>query len=329
MNRSSWAALSALLVSAFSTSEGRADLQCAAPIAQVGEVLSGAPLCHVFTLVNHGASPVEVVEVRPSCGCLTPHLDQRVLAPGQEGRLALEVNTLTPAEGPEVWRCTLVYREGEQKREVTLAVCGQVKCEIRVDPAALNISTRSTISHEIVVTDSRTRPFTVTGASTTSAHLRSQLLEGKASTGGHTWSVRLDVLADLPEGRHEEWVRITTNDPHYPALKVPVTIEKRRRESVVAAPPVVDWTASGTDSLPERAVLLRASSEQDVIVAKAECDQPGVQCSWVRGPGALATLRLTADRTKLAPGFHQASVHVQLANPAAETITLPVTWDLH
>src|SRR5947209_3467555 len=137
MSRSSRAVIAALLLSVFAPRGARADLECAEPVVQMGEVLNGAPVAHTFTFVNRGNGLAEIEDVRPSCGCLTPHLEQHVLEPGWQGKITLEVNTLTQADGTALWRCTIVYRQEGQRREMELTLAARVKGEIRVDPAAL------------------------------------------------------------------------------------------------------------------------------------------------------------------------------------------------
>src|ERR1700724_4802424 len=105
MTRLSFGALVLLL----SSGVARADLFCPESPYDAGQVFSGAALAHRFTLVNRGASTIEVTEVKPGCGCLRPRLDQPTLRPGEQGALTLEINTLTQAPGPHLWRAVGHY----------------------------------------------------------------------------------------------------------------------------------------------------------------------------------------------------------------------------
>src|SRR5262249_19048857 len=116
-------------------------LECAEPVFQAGEVRSGAPLGHTFAFVNRGADTLEITDVRPSCGCLTPRLEQRRYPPGAEGHLLLEVNTLTQPAGPHTWRAALCYQTGGQAHELVLLLCSRVITEVTVQPVALTLCT--------------------------------------------------------------------------------------------------------------------------------------------------------------------------------------------
>src|SRR5262245_11514518 len=77
----------------------RAQLVCPRPTHATGEVRGGATLAHTFTLVNQGSEVIDITEVKPGCGCLRPVPDRVRFAPGEQGQLKLEVNTLTQPAG--------------------------------------------------------------------------------------------------------------------------------------------------------------------------------------------------------------------------------------
>ena len=104
------------------TGAARAELVCPESTATLGQVASGSVLTHRFTLFNRGSHPIEVTEVKPGCGCLRPRLDRPTIRPGEQTSLMLEINTLTQAPGPNLWRAVVHYRENKQPAELTLAV---------------------------------------------------------------------------------------------------------------------------------------------------------------------------------------------------------------
>jgi hypothetical protein len=306
------------------TSAVFANLHCAEPVVEVGVVRSGAQLHHDFTFVNRGPAPVEVRQLRPSCGCLTPHLDRMVLAPGESASLRLEVNTLTQAAGLETWRVTVRYRTGGEEQELTVGLCGRVVTELAVEPAALEVSTTGAFSRTVTLTDGRAQPLTVTSVRTTAPQLRAVLSgPGTDAAGRRTWTVRLDVGDDLPVGRRQEGLLLTTSDPAYPELKILVAVEKRPRLLVRAAPEAIEWTAT-PGQVASRVVLLRGSDDDPVEVEAIECDAPGVRGEWTPGPGLSATLRVTIDADRLSVAGGRGEVRVRFAHPAGQVLTVPV-----
>jgi hypothetical protein len=58
-----------------------------------GDVAYGETVKHVFRVVNTRGSSFELSSVRASCGCLTASASPAVLAPGEEGKVEIAVDT--------------------------------------------------------------------------------------------------------------------------------------------------------------------------------------------------------------------------------------------
>jgi hypothetical protein len=314
----------------FWTSPVRAELECAEPMVEKGEVRSGVPLSHRFVFVNHGPGAVEVTDVKPSCGCLAPKLERRHYEPGESGELLLEINTLTQPAGAISWRATIHYKAGGSEHELPLYVCARVVTEISVEPPSLAIYTDTSIGHEITVIDRRTEPLIVRAVTGTSPHVRTHLGELRRSEAGH-WlrSIQVEVLADCPEGHHDEALRIYTSDPTYPELKVPFTIVKRTRRSVSVSPDSVTLSGSVGQPLPSRIVLLSAADDREVKIERVESGHAAIDCRWAQGPGHRATLKIRVDHRRINGDSLISTVRVHLSQPAGETITVPVSCYQH
>jgi hypothetical protein len=307
----------------------RADLYCPRPTVDAGEVRSGAPLAQPFTLVNRGTAPVEIVGVRPSCGCIRPDARPLLYPPGQEGALLLEVNTLTQPAGPHAWSLQVVYRCGEQEESLTLTVTARVVTEISVEPPVLALSTDAALAHELLVIDRRDRPLDLLAVQSSLPQVRTSLGEPRRDEQGR-WcrAVRVEVLADCPDGRHDAVLHLLTNDPAYPELRVPLTVTKRPRAQVRATPEAITLTAVGDGPLPARIVLLDSADGRPVAVERVEADDPAVTCRWAPGPGPRATLKVQVERARIPGAVLQTTVHVHLSGPTPQTLTLPLTCTL-
>lgn len=304
----------------------RAELECPASVVDKGEARSGLPLSHRFAFVNRGTHAVTVTAVRPSCGCLAPKLERRNFQPGESGELLLEINTLTQPAGLNSWRVTLYYKDGDSERELPLYINARLVAEISVEPPSLAIYTDTSIEHEILVIDRRTQPLIVRAVVASSPHLRTHLGELHRDEAGQ-WrrAIQVEVSADCPEGTHEETLRICTSDPQYTELKVPLTVVKHPHRQVSAVPNAVVLKATGEEALPARVVMLSAADERDVRIQRIELDHPAVSCSWAHGPGHQATLKIRVDRSRIVGDRLRAAVRVHLNQPAAETITIPIS----
>jgi hypothetical protein len=304
--------------------KARADLHCSDATVALGEVKAGQPLRHRFTIVNAGRDVVEISAVQPSCGCLRPRLEEKRLRPGDAAVLVLEVNTLTAPAGPNAWRVQIFYTCDGQARDLTLNLRATVVSEISVQPAALILQTESAVGSDVVVTDGRSKPLTVTGVRTTDPLLRAAVQEVRSDDSGRKIQVvRVNVPPEFPEGRHEEMLQIFSSDPEYAELRVPVTVVKQSRSAVSATPAEVTIHGSG-GPLPAPVILLRPAQDQDVEVASVECDDAAVRCTHAKGPGHMATLRVRIDREQAAARGVHTVLRIRLARPEGTVLSVPL-----
>ncbi len=329
MRSRTWACW-AILVAAVAAPPAPAQLVCPAPDADAGTVKSGQPLAHAFQVVNRGGVAVEVVGARTSCGCVAPLIRERTLAPGQETTVLLEINTLTQAVGPQSWSVALHSRPvgtADADDVLTLTVRGTVFAEVRVEPTTLVLSAGAP-TPVVTLTDARPRPLNVVDVRTTLPSLQARLGEARQDAAGRVVrTVLLEVRPDCPEGRHEAVLSLTTDDPAYPELRLPVTVRKQARRGVRAAPAEVTWGGFGNGPLPARLVRLTAADDAEVAVEAVEADHPALTCAWARGPGNAATIKVQADRTKIPGESLRATVRVRLAG-TGEVLTIPVSCAL-
>jgi hypothetical protein len=298
---------------------GRAGLEGDPPVFDAGEVHAGAALGHRFSVVNRGPEAVEIVEVRPSCGCVTATPDRRRLLPGESASLLLEVNTLTQPDGPTSWRATLRCRCGDRVEDTALTLLARVRADIKLEPSALVVETDGAVNRTVTLTDRRPALMSVK-AETSCPQVRARMdAPTRDGDGSWTYAIRLEAPAELPEGRYEEALHIHTSDPEYPDLKLPFTIVKRGRRSVNATPAVVELSAGS----PSRLVVLRGGDE--VEIGSVDADAAAVTCEWAAGARPTAAVRVRVDPARLPPDGLKATVHIHLVKPAPQTLDVPVT----
>jgi hypothetical protein len=315
-----------VLLLAASASQAHGGLRFAQTAMRVGEVRSGAPLAREFRFVNEGPEVVELLEARPSCGCLRPCLTQRLYQPGESGNISLEVNTLTQAAGEHTWQLLLRYRRGDAEEEARLEVTASIVAELTVQPAALTLFTENALSQVVVLTDLRELPLGGVELRTSSDRLRVSLLIQARDDSGHAcFHIKLEVAADFPAGRYDDTLEIYTADPLYRHLQVPVTVVRRGRQRLTTLPAEVTARAAPGQAVPAQLLRVRDARDEPVVVEEVTADDPAIQCRWANGPENLATVRVQIDRTHLRGNSLQSAIHIRLAGPVQETLTVPVS----
>lgn len=302
-----------------------AELYCPRPEVRLGEVRSGVPLAQRFPLVNRGPEPLDVIEVHPSCGCLSPRLSERHFRPGQEGTLLLEINTLTVPAGTHSWGVRLRYRSSGKEDALELLLHAQVRTEVTIEPAAVTLCTDSALEHRLKLIDRRPSHLNIVAVETTQPRLRVQAGAFERDGRG-TWvcPLALKVEEDYPEGRHDEKLHLFTSDPDYRELRVPLTVVKRSRRQVQCLPDAVSLLGSGQQPLPSRIVLLSGADDQPVLVERVETDHPAIACRWAAGPGTRATLKVEVERDRIRGSSLEGCVRIHLKKPTPQILLLPV-----
>lgn len=280
-------------------------LHIAEPTIDAGEVRVGPPLVRRFAFT--ATEPLTITDVRSSCGCLVPSLPKRTYQPGERGELTVEVNTLSQPVGPHRWAFHVAYRSRDSAGEATFELTAKLWQEVEVTPAALAFRGNDPPPAVVTVADRRPRPLRVTGVGTSSASVRAEVVPA---------GVRVSVAADCPEGRHAETVTLTTDDPDYPTIKLPVTVFREPRRRVTAAPNRATLVAGGS------AVVQLRAADGAVQVESAEGTVP-LTCRWAAGPGDRATVRIALDRANWDGKPFTAEVRVRLKSD--ETVTIPVS----
>lgn len=182
-----------------------------------------------FGFANRGSRPITITGLQPSCGCLTPRLAKRTWQPGESGELLLPVETAGQKPGPNEYTLTVKYddpepREAELVLKVTLPAD-----QVLVRPRALifYFLGSGSLDREIVVTDLRKRPLSLTAVRSTLEFVSTELLPPPVDRAeANVRRVKVTLSGEIPAGRHQGLIVLTTDDPAYPRLQVPVLVQK-------------------------------------------------------------------------------------------------------
>lgn len=187
-----------------------------------------------FHFKNCGKSPARITNLEPSCGCLNPKVEKRAYLPGEECEFSLGVLMTREKPGPHDYFLTIDYAD-PKPRSVTIAFKVVVRREVTVRPSQLQFWQNGTeeTNQAIVVTDMRPKPFHVTGATCKSAlvkfHVGPPIDDPDA---GRETTVNVTVAAQIPKEGVRTSVVLTTDDPRYPRIPIPIWIGDIRHATI-------------------------------------------------------------------------------------------------
>jgi hypothetical protein len=303
----------------------QAELVCPMPRHEAGTVYAGKSLAYPFCLKNKGDQTVEILSIKPGCGCIQARANKLKLHPGETCSVNLEVNTIAQPAGPNAWQAVVSYREAGQTREIQLIVAASVIQQISIEPANLVIYTDGPFRYSFTLTDRRAKHLTVRALVTSSNNVQMEKKEPTRSKEGN-WVFPLSLLvkSSCPEGRHMEVLHIHTDDPEYSKLTVPFTVVMHPKKAVTAVPPEVGWNLSEMENLPSRIVLFTAADGKECVIDHVEPDCSAVRCTFARGPGIRSTLKIQLDPKLISGSALPMRVKVHFSQPANQTVTIPL-----
>lgn len=301
-----------------------ADLVCKEPLYVAGSIKSGVPLAHTFTFTHQGHADVSIVAIKSSCGCLNPQLAKRRFRPGEVGRLRVAVNTLTQKAGPRSWYTRILYREGEQEKQLIVHVRAILQAEIRLDPAEARIYTSGGARYSLTLTDTRAKPMTVTKITPSHLALRAKLGQPSKTTEGRSFPIEVRLDKNYPVGERQESLVVRTDDSTYPQLVIPVTVVKRERPRIQVLPNEIVIDTRPNSPIPSKRILLRIPDSDSVTIESVQSSDPAIHCVWAEGPQECGVIRVRIDRKKLPNNGIDAEIRVRLEEMSDEPVVIPV-----
>ena len=240
------------------------------PVVDVGKVKKGEPIRHVFTLRNRGDAPLEISEVKPSCGCTVAEYDD-VIAPGGCGRI--EVVVETDAFGGGIAKSVTVFTNDVANPRINLVVKALVREPVvarpgyarfmtvqgqPVDPSVQTISATDGSELEVLSVSS---PYPFLKAT----HRRDE--DGP-------WRVELSLDRGAPAGPMADYVVVTTDHPEQPQVKIAVSGLVRPIISV--APRVADFGRREVAEPQSKSLEVKNLGTAEVEVTEVTSDVAGL-----------------------------------------------------
>lgn len=183
-----------------------------------------------FEFWNRGREEMEITKLEPSCGCLSPVLENRKshYLPGEEGRVVISVKTANESPGPELQTIKVHYTSAGVQREQLLTFRYTVpERKVTVSPPQLLFYQLQGQPGEQVlqVLDTRRANMRVLDAQSRDGDLDLEVGERSVSRDGIPMTaVQVRVAGPVPPGRRNSVVVIKTDDPAYPEINVPVIV---------------------------------------------------------------------------------------------------------
>ncbi len=248
-----------------------------------GKVNSGAAVKHDFVFTNIGKATLQIIDVRPGCGCTTAGTWDKQVEPGKTGSIPLEFNSAN--YGGSVLKSATVTCNDPAQSNIVLQIKGTVWKPIEIAPsmAVFNVSseTQTNDTKIVRIVSNLEEPLVLSDLQCTNHSFKAEL---KTVRPGKEFELHITALPPFTAPSMVAPVTLKTSSTNMPLINVsayvavqqPVTVTPG--QLILAAGPltnavkqVVSIHSTGTNSL----VLSDASVNVPDAKVRIEETQPG------------------------------------------------------
>jgi hypothetical protein len=299
-------------------------------IKDFGTVAKGEKLRAEFVVRNTGQAPLEITQVRPTCGCTVADFD-RSIAPGTTGKIRAEVDTAA-FSGP-IAKAVLVFSNDPMTPQLNLVIKADVRSFVEVLPRALilfkNLLSGEAATEKVTLVSADASDFAVTGADAGGGpyKIAYRLLpesERIAERKGPQWEVTITVPADAPEGMLNHRIIVKTTAAK--AAEVPINVTGAVRPIVQIIPAQANLGRVKSDAPVGSNVLLvnnRQGSQLEVTETAIDNKNFKVEVIPLQaGQRFQIAISLQVGAPK---GVQNGTLRITTNDPLRKVIEVPVT----
>ena len=222
---------------------------------EFGTVARSAKTEHRFAITNIYNQPLEVIAVRASCGCTTPIIEDKVIAPGQVGYILARFNTGTHTGQKQA---TLTVTLGKPAhRELQLTVKGYIRSDIVFNPGELNFGTVTEGESKMLEADlayAGRSDWQVLGITANAPFIKPSIKEVSRGNGQVAYKISAELIGSAPAGPLNFQVVLQTNDNRL--KQVPIAVLGQVQSQLEVNPQMLSLkNLKAGETIEERFVL--------------------------------------------------------------------------
>lgn len=304
-------------------------IEIAEKIKDFGVVPKGDKIHAIFEVRNTGKAPLEISQVRPTCGCTVASFD-RTVAPGESGKIVAEVDTTGFNGG--ISKAVLVFSNDPTAPQVNLVIKAEVRAFVEVLPRPLVIfqsvlqGEAATEKLTLVSTDGsdfKIESATPSGGPYEISYRELPAEERVANRKGSQWGLTVTVPANAPEGMLNHKILVKTTAPKAPEVTINVTGAVRPVVQVI--PAEVNFGTVAGDALVGRNVMVNNNRQgTELKLTDVSVDNPNFTTEVLPlQPGQRFQVAVTM-KAGVPKGVQKATLRITTSDPTRKSIEIPI-----
>lgn len=296
-------------------------------VKDFGTVPHGTLCVHRFTVTNIYDVPVQVTDIRRSCGCLMAYPPEKVLQPTEAADFVVTMDT-AKFKGDNATTIYVTFRgvldQTEFQNTAVLRIQANSRTDVQLSPGRVHFGTvaqgAKPVPHTVTVEYSGLRDWKITGVVPPAGPIDVEVKPVGSGFLGSKYQVTVALKPDAPAGPVAEVIGLRTNDPTAPVVQVNVT-------GTVQAPVTLSTDAArfGKVTVGRSAtlrVIVRGTNGTPFVVQPVAEDADGVSVETF--PAANPTQIVTVKFQPTRPGVVRKDVKLQTSLGGGVSATIRV-----
>ena len=286
-----------------------------------GSVPRGAQLYHRFPMTNIWAVPLELTNVRVSCGCVTAMPSARALQPRESGYLEITMDARR-FTGPKT--VTIYVTLGPQYTSTaTLRVSANSRADVVFNPGEVNFGVvqrgQTPAPQQVIEVEyAGVLDWQILEVDRGGAPLDVALEQWYRQPGRVGYRLRLSLKPDAPAGLFKRELFLKTNDPASPL--VPVLVEAVVQAPLTVKPSIVKLGSPKVGETVTRRVNVVGAKPFRIVGIDGLGD--GIQAELPGTAAPVQTLAFTCQASK--PGELRRQLQIRTDLPGQPPVTVTV-----
>lgn len=287
-----------------------------------GTVARGAQMYHRFAITNIWAVPLEIMNVRVSCGCVTATVSKQSLQPRETGYLDVNMDARR-FTGPK--NVSIFVTVGPQYTSTaTVRVSAVSRADVVFNPGEVNFGIVPCGQKAVQMVDveyAGALDWKVSEVIKNGAPLDVDLDPLYREPGRVGYRIRTTLKPDAPPGLLRCEVQLKTNDPASPF--VPLLVEANVQASLSVAPSSVTFGPAKVGEVLVKRVMVRAGKPFHIVGVEGLGD--GIEADIPSTLGATQWLTLKFRPTEPVESRRELRITTDLDKQASASLTVQAT----
>lgn len=311
-----------------------------------GTVARGSDQVFRFEVTNLYKQDMTLTDVRSSCGCTAPTLENKVIKTHEKGYVVARFNTRTPPHMGQNGATLTVTLGAPYFAEVQLHVHGNIRSDVVFNPGAIefgDVNEGEAGEKSITVDYAGRSNWEIVDVTNENDNFAVELVETARTAGRVSYTLGVKLKAGLPAGYIKDQLTVVTNDSRPENQRIPLFVSGHIRPEFSVTPErlVLGELEPGKEITKKIVVRGRepfkitdiacGEGEQDCFTFETDKDSKAVHFVEVKfrageNPGKIQTpIRILTDRgeNRGATCTASATVVMAAAKPATSETPLP------